>query len=91
MSKEKEAMMTLINYRRMKQKLFDDSMKSPINGNPELDTELIKEEYAIALSIEPSMEDINNLPSEHKKGTEVEKILMELRILPQDSTKNRKQ
>ena len=35
----------------------------------------------IALSFEPTMEEINNLPSDCKKGTDLEMILMELKNL----------
>ena len=35
---------------------------------PEELTEQAKEEYALALSLEPTMEEICNLPSEAKKG-----------------------
>ena len=43
--------------------------------------EQAKEQYAIALSLEPTMEDINNLPSEVNKGTELETVLMQLKVL----------
>ena len=50
--------------------------------------EKIKEDYAIALSVEPTMEEINDLPSDNRKGTELEMILMELKDLTINFTKN---
>ena len=40
-----------------------------------------KEQYAIALSLEPTTEEINSLPSEVGKGTVLETILLQLRTL----------
>ena len=37
--------------------------------------------YAIALSLEPTMDDINNMESNVRKGTELEMVLMELKQL----------
>ena len=39
-----------------------------------------QEQYAIALSLEPSVEEISNLPTEVKKGTELEIVLMKLKV-----------
>ena len=86
-SYKKEAMITLINYRRTTQKIHDDLAENPQCGYPEPWKEKIKEEYAIALSLEPTMEEINDLPSDNKKGTELEMILMELNDLTINFTK----
>ena len=47
----------------------------------EEELEKAKEKYALALSLEPTNEEINNLPSEVSKGTVLETILMQLRVL----------
>jgi hypothetical protein len=56
-----------------------------INENPTEEQlralEDTKEQYVIALSLDPTMEEINNLPSEVDKGTELETVLMQLKVL----------
>ena len=39
-----------------------------------------QEQYAIALSLEPTVEEISHLPTEVKKGTELEIVLMKLKV-----------
>ena len=39
-----------------------------------------KEQYALALSLEPTVEEISYLPSEVQKGTELEVVLMKLKV-----------
>ena len=39
-----------------------------------------QEQYAIALSLEPTVEEISNLPAEVKRGTELEIVLMKLKV-----------
>ena len=67
--------------------IFDDLVENPSIEYPESWKDKLKEEYAIALSLEPTMEEINNLPSDNKKGTELEMILMELKDLTINFTK----
>ena len=45
----------------------------------EIKYELATQEYAIKLSLEPSMDELNSLASEVKKGTELGTILMALK------------
>ena len=39
------------------------------------------EQYPITLSLEPTIEEINNLPAEVRKGTELEFVLMQQKDL----------
>ena len=39
-----------------------------------------QEQYAIALSLEPTVEEISYLPTEVKKGTELGIVLMKLKV-----------
>ena len=81
--------MTLIDNRQTKQKIYDDLVENTKCYYHEPWVEKVKEDYAIALSIEPTMEEINNLPSDNKKGIELEMILMELKDLTINFTKKR--
>ena len=48
------------------------------------------EKYVIALSLEPTMEEINNLPAEVRKGTELETVLMQFKNLTTRYVKKQK-
>ena len=48
-----------------------------------------KEQYALALSLEPTVEDIIYLPSEVKHGTELEVILMKLKVFTMEYLKKK--
>ena len=53
--------------------------------------ELAEERYAIALSFEPTAEEINMIPHEvEKKSTELEITLMDLKVMTQKYTKGKK-
>ena len=39
------------------------------------------EQYAIALPVEPTMEELNTLPAEVRKGTKLEIVLIQLKDL----------
>ena len=50
-----------------------------------------EEKYAIALSLEPTAEEINEIPHElEKKSTELEITLMDLKVMTQKYTKGKK-
>ena len=87
-SNKKEEMMTLIENRRNLQKIYNGIMENTKCYYYEPWVEKVKEDYAIALSVEPTMEEINDLPSDNRKGTELEMILMELKDLTITFTKN---
>ena len=54
-------------------------------------TETNKEKYAIALSLEPTAEEINEIPHElEKKSTELEITLMDLKVMTQKYTQGKK-
>ena len=54
-------------------------------------TEITEEKYAIALSLEPTAEEINMIPHElEKKSTELEITLMDLKVMTQKYTKGKK-